>query len=141
MQKEYKLLPEQYTEVLKGLELTDIKLIQSKTSLNIDSNSPEGIISVKHKDIKYKNTESCVLVYITWVVEGKTPKPSKPIINISATYLLAYTSKILFTDDFFEIFKDQSLPFTTLPFFREFANNTTIRMGITPLTLPLSIRL
>ncbi len=130
-----KITPERYREILQGLELRNIFLSEVKAKVKPELLS-EGIkIDIKeNSEFSFENDRLIVTTKYTLTTKRKS---KKSILNIEATYILEFNSKYEINDDFFEIYKEISLPLNTWPFFREFVNSITARMNIPPLVLPL----
>ncbi|HOH09092.1 MAG TPA: hypothetical protein PLF89_16335 [bacterium] len=127
--------PEEYRRFISGIDLRQIqlaemnckmdeKLFNERLTVNITSESrfapDEGGFSIIHE---YKLT-------------GKNAE-RKTALKISAVYLLHFSSHRDMKPEYFEIYKQVSLPINIWPFFRELVHATTSRMNIPPLTLPL----
>lgn len=129
--------PEDYKEILEGITLVNLSLLETnakirenlksfkKMNVKISDDATFGILD-EEIVIKHNYSLSCVPV-------GKKQK----VLSITVVFALHLTSEKEFNEDFFEIYKEMSLPLNTWPFFREFVNSTTARMNIPPLTLPL----
>jgi len=131
--------PENYRNLLKKLNLESVRLIKSDSVLNLDNKS-DGSVNIKDK-VKIKETpEHIVLIDHTYILTVKAENTDSMFLKLSATFQLLFSIDFDYNEEFFDIYKNISLPLTTYPFFREFVFNTTARMNIQPLTLPLIIR-
>ncbi len=131
-----KISPEEYRKILEGLELIDIVLSSIKAEIKHDMLSEGMKISIKDS-AEYELTENDeFVVKDRYVLTAKNTK-NKTALKIEAVYVLVFETKLKITDDFFEIYKETSLPLNVWPFFRELVNSITGRMNIPPLTLPL----
>ncbi len=83
----------------------------------------------------YRPAESGIEIVAEYVLVGKNDE-KKSALRLKATFILKYESPEEITDDFFDVFKEVSLPFIVWPFFREYVYSITSRMYIPPLTLP-----
>jgi len=132
------LPPEEYKKILEGIELLNI-LIK-----NVKSNINHGLIS-ERMPVRIKDQASYKIVEDQLIVEDKYTlivknNDGKNALKIECIYILFFNLQNKITDEFFQIYKEVSLPLTVWPFFRELAHSITSKMGIPPLTLPLIIR-
>jgi hypothetical protein len=133
-----KISPEEYKRVIQGLDLKNISMQDSKASLNTEIKVPTELnISIKDEaEFKVRN-DGEVLIFHNYVVDARKPESKSKFIKLETTFLVKMTSKESFTQDFFDIYKNVSLHLNTWPYFREFVNQMTARMNVSPLTLPL----
>lgn len=138
MSNEHKLSPEEYRKILEGIELLDISMVEAKVNVNKDQTQP-GELQINIKDDKeYKLQENGVVdIRQRYELDARKLKSKSRYLQIAATFLVRLRSKEEFTADFYDIYKEVSLPLNTWPFFREYLHSNTARMGIPPLTLPL----
>ncbi|NOX89100.1 MAG: hypothetical protein GXO77_08740 [Calditrichaeota bacterium] len=130
-----KLSPEEYRKILNGIELKNILLIDLKASIKHELLSEGMKIDIKD-DAQYEYDDDKFIVTNKYILKAKN-NDKKIVIKIEATFILVFESGFEITDDFFNIYKDISLPLNVWPFFRELVNSVTSRMNIPPLTLPL----
>lgn len=135
------LSPKQYSEYLNKVSLNSINTISFSASIDRKKLKPEikPSVSVNDKyslDIKSNSTKAIINYSLS-----VTPENSKTVIlsiNISFEVLLDHQLNIPKT--FWDIYKSATLPLIVWPYFREFVQNTTARMNVPPLTLPLLFR-
>jgi len=130
-----KISPEEYRKILDGLELKNILMSDLKASVKHELLSEGLSVSIKDSAF-YENKDDEVIVKNTYRLTARNKEKKTPL-KIEATFILVFTTKHEITDDFFEVYKNISLPLNVWPFFREFVNTTTARMNIPPITLPL----
>ena len=137
----HKIQPKACKEALKGVNLEDLYLIESKNIQKRENIKEQKNIEITINDrATYEKTDEGALVTHKYFLTAKDPEAKDFAFKISASYRLVYTSEVPFTNDFFEIFTGLNLPLNAWPFFREFVQNTTQRMNVRPLTLPLVMR-
>jgi preprotein translocase subunit SecB len=132
-----KITPEEYRKILNDLELKSIYLRDFKGVVNRDSIPKQLEIRIHPASDFEISKDGSVRVNAHFEVSAKEYESKADFLNISLTYGLIFSSKETFTKDFFEVYKEVSLPVNIWPFVREFVNNTTARMNIPPLALPL----
>jgi len=135
--KEFKLEPKVYKEKLHKVELLSISLDSFSAKVNRDKIGNSMKTSVKDTRT-YDIKENGDVVFLHSFELINTEKLKKDYgIKINCTFSLCFSSKEELTRDFWDIFSAVNLHINTWPFFREFVQNTTQRMSVFPLTLPL----
>ncbi len=131
-----KISPEEYRRILKGIELQNILLSEIKASVKHEFFSESMKINIKD-DSEYEFNEDRFIVTNKYILTSKSNKQKKNALKIEATFRIIFESEYEINDDFFEIYKEISLPLNIWPYFRELVSSITARMNIPPLTLPL----
>jgi len=134
-----KISPKEYRKILKGIDLKNILLADLKATIKHELLSEGLKISIKDS-AQYSYEEDEFIIKNKYVLTAKN-NDKKNVLKIEATFIVVFESKYEINDDFFNIYKEISLPLNVWPFFRELVNSTTSRMNIPPLTLPLLKRL
>ncbi len=130
-----KISPEEYRRILNGIDLKTILLSEIKASIKHELLSEGMKIGIKeNSQYTYKDDE--FIVTNKYVLTAKN-YDKKIVLKIEGTFIVVFESKFEINNDFFEIYKEISLPLNVWPFFRELVNSITSRMNIPPLTLPL----
>ena len=132
-----KIIPERYREILQGLELRNIILINSSSKMFREEASASASISLNEKASFSKKGDQNIEIIQSYHLVAKNETSKKKYLDILYETAILYSSKEDFSEEFFDVFKHSSLPLNTWPFFREFVYNITSRMFIPPLTLPL----
>jgi|GEM_PF-454200 len=129
---------EEFNTVLNGLELLDIRLIESSSAL-IERGVDFTDLKVSFDNSSsYENIDSSTTRIIeSFEVRIFQSKPAVDFVKITAKFRLSFASLHPFTEEFFLIYRDYSLKLNSWPYFREFVQSITNRMNIPPLTLPL----
>ena len=136
--KQYKIPPNEYRTLLKQLELIEIRLVKSNCVLNNKDGKIQPVDIQEKTQISPLGSDKVQILH-TYNLSAKFENSDDFFIKISATYEITFICTFNDNKDFFDIYKQVSLPLNTFPFFREFVFNTTGRMNIRPLTLPLVI--
>lgn len=140
MSKKYKLNPDDYRAKLQAVQLLSIRLISSKINLAYDKldemYQTQGVDIVNQMKFDYKIYDNdTVYVFATNSMKAKSKKTV--YFSMNFVHLLKFSGADSFDDDFFEIFKDNSLMTIINPYIREYVHSTTNRVGVPPLVLPL----
>ncbi len=126
--------PKEYARILEALELKNLYL--EKGSFNVNREQLKGSLTLNIKDtFFYRSAESGIEIVAEYTLMGKN-KEKKSAIRLKATFVLQYETPEEITNEFFDVFKEVSLPFIVWPFVREYVYSITSRMYVPPLTLP-----
>jgi hypothetical protein len=136
-QKKFKLDPKEYKEKLGSVDLKSICLDSFSAVVNRDKLGSSMKTTINDKR-KYEIKENGDVVFLHSFELINTTKSKKDYgIKISCSYSLCFRSKLELSSAFWDIFLAVNLHINTWPYFREFVQNTTQRMSVYPLTLPL----
>ena len=132
--------PEEYHKFLKGLQFANIRI----TNLNAKIDHELFLENKEHKLIindkaTYKKTDVGFDIENKFTLSSKA-KGNKIILKIDCNFLLSFNSEIEISYGYFEIYRNLSLRFNTVPFFREVVHSITSRMDIPHLVIPLWTR-
>lgn len=138
--RKFQLDPKKYSEIVKQIELTEVYLdscnVTQKRGNLLHQKNLE--ITIRDKASYYQLAKQKTKVLHKFYLTAKPPELEKDFaVKITATFCLVYDSAEAFSKDFFDIYKEFSLPMHSWPYFRELVQNMTQRLGIPPLTLPL----
>lgn len=130
------ITPEAYRKILHGLDLKSLFLASCSANIDKKAGGPELTINVDDKATYTCNEKNEIEINLGYSLTAKSQLKKSHLI-IKVEYCLLYTSKEVFTPEFFEMFKKANLHINSWPFFRELVYNFTSRMYIPPITLPL----
>ena len=133
-----KISPQKYKEIFEGLSLENMELVKSYSHLQRENFNEEKMDMNIVEKITYtfldKVPKNKILITQSYCLTAGNK--TKYFIKMECEYHLILDSKKDFTDDFFNIYKQISLPMNTWPFFREFVYNMSSRMYVPPIVLP-----
>ena len=138
-----KITPEEYSSILKSLELDDISLSEGSIKV-FDCSKNGGTINLNFKD-KYTFSESNNKAFFlaSFKLEGTLGEEENKevLFKMSGEFRITYTetNDVIVSKEFFEIFKEMSLIVFVWPYYREFIQSMLVRSGFPPLTLPMRI--
>lgn len=144
-QKSPVLSPVEYKDLLSKIELSEVSLISSSTSINLTKMVPESSslgppqISITD-DIKRSKKKDQFQINANWHLTAKFEKDDKNFMDITASFNVLLLCKSFLPNNFWKIYNKSTLPLIVYPYFREFVQNMTARMNIPPLTLPILFR-
>lgn len=130
-----KITPEDYRKILTGIDLKNILLSDLKASIKHELLTDGLKIGIK-EDAQYSYEDEELIIKSKYALTAKN-NDKKIVIKIESVFIVVFESTSSINDEFFEIYKEISLPLNVWPFFRELVNSITSRMNIPPLTLPL----
>lgn len=128
---------ELYHQTLEQLELQTVCLDEIKACCDREA-AQEGQVEISLSvDTEARQTASQYFVFITYRLRGERGKDM--LLEVDAKYRLIFDTEVQVPEGFFEVFRDQNLRITTMPYFRELVASLTGRMDIPTLTLPYAI--
>jgi hypothetical protein len=133
--KQYKLSPSEYQDVLNTVDLSSVWL--AKLDYNCELTKDVGPISLNFNTDSHINNQGETDTIIACNFDLTGSAEGMEVLRIKGEYLLAFTAKQNFSEEFFEIFKDHSLNIMIWPYLRELFYNLTSRSNIAPFVLPL----
>ena len=128
--------PKKYFMLMKQLVLTSIYLNNVKVKLSSQDLTPGGTFDFKESSSVIELDESHVLIEVAYKLGAKN-KLRKNLLSLTANYRVLFNTKQDIPVEFFTIYKEDSLPLQTFPYFRELTNSLFSRCGLPPLILPL----
>ncbi len=124
----------EYGDFIKNLNLKELKLLSSNTSVE-ENFVPPANLKI-NDDSKYKNLENKqIKITMHYHLEAVKSNTEKPGLVVDLTYVLIYSSEIPMNDEIFNIYKQSSLRVQTWPYFRQFVHQITLDMHLPPLVL------
>jgi preprotein translocase subunit SecB len=139
--KQYASTTEQALALSERVQLEDVRLVSCSCR-----QEPEAVQGKKKVNIRYSTKNHTnqntgyLLVFPEFHLEGFLATESdKPVIKINATFLLAYKVASFdgFTKQGLKRFADLNGVYNAWPYWREFVQETTARMGLPTLTIPV----
>jgi preprotein translocase subunit SecB len=130
--------PNRYRELLNNTKLLEISVISFNSFIIRDKFLLKNKLSIKISD-NYSLTFSKNIVKAIASLELNVPidNSNESIILIKVDYEVNIEIKGEIPSEFWNIYQSVTLPLQIWPYFREFVQNTTSRMNIPPLTLPI----
>lgn len=138
-----KISPEEYSSILKTLEIENIFLSESSFKV-FDCSKNGGTIDLAFKD-KYSFSEAVGKAFFiaSFKMDGSLGKEEdkETLFKMSGEFRIECKKEddVAISKEFFEVFRDTSLVVFVWPYYREFIQNTLVRAGFPPLTLPMRI--
>lgn len=132
-----KISPDDYRNILKGVQLNVIALEECSVRMRKSNIQPKLLISVNDKTKYELPTKNDAYVAHTYNLIGTSGSVKDYALKMSCTFRLEYSSEVALTAEFMEVFLKTNIAWNSWPYFREFVQNMTQRMNIPPLVVPL----
>lgn len=136
---------DRYREMLSGLQLKRVTLIETASSRNVDVDLGDTAIDVEKRTeflIKRDNPRDFRFVESLHLKASKDSDGSEDsdtveIFSLLGSFLLEYLSPVETDEQMLEMFAQRNLSVHSWPYLREYTQNMITRMGLPPLVLPL----
>lgn len=126
-------------EVSPHVELKHVK--QIKGTFWQTATAGLGLKSVEIDNstkVEMDKDNSLLFVFVDFKLIAKLKKTPEPVVNIDASFLLVYElAKLDFTEEHFRQFSKVNGLFNAWPYWREYVQSATVRMGLPALTIPV----
>ncbi|MBU1936023.1 hypothetical protein KKG05_01365 [bacterium] len=129
-----------YNRILNGLEPVSIQLTSSECKTGEEIRSSPVAVTIKYTPSLIETSNEMVAIKTKYEFLAINKESSNAIAEIAVEYTVKLVSKEKFTEDFFEVYKNNSLPINIWPYFREYIQSTLNRMGLPAFTLPFLVR-
>ncbi|MCH7886618.1 MAG: protein-export chaperone SecB [Candidatus Marinimicrobia bacterium] len=141
--KEYQKLisPSQYRHFLENVELSEIQLIDLEASVIPKNLVNKDKVSIRIEDrytvqsINKKDGE--VIISGNLIFDTPIPGRGKNPLIIKAEYSSIFSFKGSIPKEFWELYKEITLPKQIWPYFRELVQSVVSKMNLPSLTLPI----
>lgn len=130
----FKMPPEEYRALLKGINLEEIALVSCSAGVKRERlGEPLGVAIHKDSVRILKNKGAVLSFEHSYQVTAAGPTEKNPTISIKCSFYVEYKAEQPVSKEFLEIFSRVNVPVNTWPYFREFVQNMTLRVGLPPL--------
>ena len=130
-----KISPQKYNEILRTVDLTNLYLNETSAKLNQRDWTGAATLNLSEKSELLDSADNKFTIEMNYLLKAQAD--NKDVVEISAQYIIEFTTDGAPDKDFIELFKIYSLPLHSYPFFREIVNSFVIRMDLPSLILPL----
>jgi preprotein translocase subunit SecB len=128
-------------KVSDKVNILNVALIQSSFFRKPETNRVKLSLEIK-SNVKYEvdKKNSVIMVFPEFKLDGFPEKAEKgePLLHIEAVFVLVYRVSSLtgLKEENFEAFANANGIYNSWPYWREFVQNTVVRMSLPPLTIP-----
>ena len=125
------------------VEILDVRLITCRAEQTPEAatDTPKTFDIQRDVSFELDRNLKLVLVFVDFslIAQLKNIPKGDPILQIQGKFLLTYRIRSFrgLSDAAFQQFSEMNGVYNAWPYWREFTQNTTSRMGIEPLTLPV----
>lgn len=122
------------SQVARRVQISSIKLVEAELSCS-DGGSVSDEVSISYGT----TTNVDAKISVVTVLMKTSVSDENNVVNIDATFRATYSVESTdgLTQECFDAFGSLNGLFNIWPFWREFVHNTTLRMGLPALTLPV----
>lgn len=127
-------------EVSNRVELLDIKIIKSSYGQQPNAHSgKKNIDMTREVDVQVDEDNKLIFVVIDFELEALLDKSETPVVKVESKFLLVYSISDCsnLSEKAYQQFAEVNAVFNAWPYWREFVQNATLRMGLPPLTMPV----
>lgn len=143
MRKAPRIHPTEYKKLLDGLEIVAIVVDQFSGEVldrkALSETMARRLVKVAEKssmDPQVGDKVDMRYSYILTVCGDDTDK-ERVLMRLKVTFRITYATANRLPRDFFEVFRNTSLPLQVAPFARAWFHDHCLRMGVPPLIMPL----
>lgn len=123
------------------VQLKDVRLISSKCDQTPGATSGKKAYDISYStEVQVDRKSGCVVVIARFHFEAYIgSKTSQPVLLIDASFVLSYAIEDFggLTQKGFERFANLNGIYNAWPYWREFVQNTIVRMGLPSLSIPV----
>jgi len=131
-------------KISEQVELEEVKLLMSEFSQLPTADQGEKLFNVDRTvSVEANKDQNMIIVFPNFELKGysdkKMAKQDEPFLKIRAMFALVYKAKDLsnLSEKAFDSFGQANGVYNAWPYWREFVQNVTTRMGLPPLTIPV----
>jgi hypothetical protein len=132
--------PDDFAKFLQGLVMRDIS-IQSLQAEVLEKEGSQGKLDLEYAErfsLEHAAKREAEIA-ATYAVRLVRANEVAPVAQLSVTYLVRYSTAEKMTEACFDQLRRVTLRIHTVPFAREWFRDTSGRMGLEPILLPLAI--
>ena len=134
--KKYKITPEDYQNILKGVEIQSISLIEIIYKCDRDKIENRPVKLGLKTDASLGNQEGgTATVVFDFALTGTINR--KSVLKITGKYLAEFSTIDEMTEDFLVVFKEYTLKLLMTPYLRDLFYNMSMRSDLPGIILPL----
>jgi preprotein translocase subunit SecB len=133
--KQYKISPEEYQKILRGIDFNSISLAALEYHCDVTRTAPEAQLSLAKSALIKNQADGLATVSFNFNLKGNLEDTE--VLVIEGEYVLLFSFKDEMTAEFFEVFENTTLGNLVWPYLRELFSSLTIRSNYPSLYLPL----
>jgi preprotein translocase subunit SecB len=134
--KAYKISPDDYQKILKGIEIYSISLIDlSYQCLKDQIGSEQVKLNLKTDASLQKQANGIAAILFQFALTGIVKR--KTVLKIAGEYLAEFSIIDEISDAFLDVFKEYTLKLLMTPYLRDLFYNMSMRSNLPGIVLPL----
>lgn len=123
------------------VEIKDVRMIETSFKQTPNANAGNKTVEIENtSNVEFDADNNFIFVIADFKLKAFIKDDKDPVMLISASFLLAYDFKDGFDnypEEAFKVFAETNGVFNAWPYWREFVQNATVRMGLPSLTIPV----
>ena len=123
------------------VEIKDVRIIESSFKQTPNANAGNKSVEIENTtNVEFDAENNFIFVIADFKLRAFIKNNKDPVRLIRASFLLAYDFKDGFdkySDEAFKAFAEINGVYNAWPYWREFVQNATVRMGLPSLTIPV----
>src|SRR3989339_2285832 len=123
--KQYNITPEEYQEILKGIDFNSISLTKLEYYCDLSQHVPDAKLSLEKSASILSQLDE--LATIKFDFNFKALLNNSDVLIAKGEYILLFSFKDKLTQDFFNIFENTTLSNLVWPYLRELFSGLTAR--------------
>lgn len=131
---------EKAADVSQRVQMLEVRLLESRAEQNRGDEAADHKITLNaHVETHVEGKRLEVFPHFRLVAKRPDASPDDAFIRIEARFVIIYSLTELegLTEESFNAFGEGNGIYNVWPYWREFVQSTTVRMGLPPLTLPV----
>jgi len=126
--------------VSERVNILDVKIIKASFMQTSDVHKGKKSVNIKRKvHVQVDKEKNLIFVVIDFTLNGMIEGIESPVIEIESSFLLVYsiTDCENLTESAYQEFGEVNAVYNVWPYWREYVQNATTRMGLQSLTIPV----
>jgi len=128
-------------KISDNIEIKDVRVIESSFKQTPNANVGSKSVEIDNTaNVELDADNKFIFVIADFNLNAFVKNNEKPVVMINASFLLTYDYKdefVGFPDEAFKKFAEMNGMYNAWPYWREFVQNATVRMGLPSLTIPV----
>jgi len=131
---------EEFDQFLRGLVLKDVSPVLLHAELQAGSNLGKAVeLEFGERATLIRASKTEAIAQVGFAVRVVRPNSDEPLAQFQTVYQVTYLTEQTMTQQCFDQLRKVTLRIHTVPFAREWIRETSARLGLKPIVLPLSI--
>ena len=128
-------------KISENVQIKDVAIIESSFKQTPNVHIGNKSVEIDNTaNVELDTDNNVIFVIVNFDLKAFVENISEPVVLIHASFLLCYDFKDKFEnhpDEAFKAFAEMNGVYNAWPYWREFVQNATVRMGLPALTIPV----